>query len=83
MIILNSVPAFKHVALEREGRIGEKRILSVQSYRPDRPFTGFDLDLDPTVGQEEAEAMPVFGDVSESFTECRSKVFQSVSNQSA
>lgn len=50
---------------------GEESVLSVQRNRPDGPFDGIVVDLDPAVGQEDTEAIPVFGDIGQSFAERR------------
>jgi len=49
----------------------EESILPVQCNRPDCPFDGIVVDLDPAVGQEDTEAIPVFGDIGQSFAERR------------
>lgn len=48
-----------------------KRILSIESYRPDGSFDAVVVDLDAAVGQEETQAIPVFGDVFQGFTQGR------------
>jgi hypothetical protein len=48
---------------------GEESILPVQGYWPDGPLDIVVVDLDAAVGQEELQAIPVFGDVGQSFAE--------------
>lgn len=44
---------------------GEESVLPIERYRPDSSLDTIVVDLDPTVGQEDAEAIPIFGDVGE------------------
>lgn len=50
---------------------GEESILTVQGYRSDGSLDGVVVDLDAPVSQEDAEPIPVFGDIGESFAERR------------
>lgn len=50
---------------------GEESILPVQRYRTDGPLTGVVIDLYAAVGQEDTEAVPVFGDIGECFAKRR------------
>ena len=38
-------------------------VLAIEGYRPDGPLDAVVIDLDAAVGQEELQAIPVFGDV--------------------
>ena len=42
---------------------GEEGVLSVQRDGADGPLDGVAIELDPAIGQEQAQAVPVFGDV--------------------
>jgi hypothetical protein len=48
---------------------GEESVLSIEGYRPDGPLDSIVVDLDAAVGQEELQAIPVFGDVGQSFAD--------------
>lgn len=50
---------------------GKQSILSIERYRPNSPFDAVIIDLDATVSQEDAEAVPVFGGIGERFTKRR------------
>jgi hypothetical protein len=50
---------------------GEESILPIERYRPYGSLDGVVVDLDATVGQEHAEAVPVFGDIRERFAKRR------------
>lgn len=47
----------------------KKCILAIESNRPDGPLYGIVVDLDAPVGQEEFQAIPVFGDVGQGLAE--------------
>ena len=49
----------------------EERVLAIEGYRSDGSLDGVVVDLDPTVTQEDAEAVPVFGDIGECFAKRR------------
>ncbi len=41
----------------------DERVLSIEGNWTDRAFDGVGVRLDPTVGQEQDQTFPVFGDV--------------------
>lgn len=47
----------------------KERVLPIESNRPDGPLDGVVVDLYASVGQEELQAVPVFGDVGQSLAE--------------
>lgn len=49
----------------------EECILAIQRYRPHGSLDGVIVDLDPAVAQKDAESIPVFGDVGQSFAKRR------------
>ena len=48
---------------------GEERVLPIESNRPNGSLDAVVVDLDATVGQIDAEPIPVFGDIGECFAE--------------
>lgn len=49
--------------------LGKVCILALEGYRLDGSPDAVDVDLDTTIGQEELRAIPVFGDLGQSFSE--------------
>ena len=49
----------------------EERVLAVQRYRPNGSLNAVIVDLDATVGQEDTQAIPEFGDIGDCFSERR------------
>lgn len=50
---------------------GEERVLAIEGYWPNGSFDGIVVDLDATVGQEDAEPILVFCDIGQRFAERR------------
>lgn len=46
-------------------------VLPIEGYRPDGSLDAVVVDLDAAVGEEELQAIPVFGDVGQSLAEWR------------
>lgn len=47
----------------------KERVLSIEGHRPDGSLDDVVVDLDPPLGQEKPQAIPVFGDVSQGLAE--------------
>lgn len=47
----------------------EEGVLPIERYRPDGSLDGVVVDLYAPIGQEELQAIPVFGDVGQGFAE--------------
>jgi len=48
---------------------GKECVLPTEGYRPDGPLDAIVVDLDAAIGQEELQAVPVFGDVGQGIAE--------------